>query len=159
MSFEGKQPVTRSARYFRAPMAMLVLAAALLGRPVCAEVYRWVDEQGNVHFSDSAAAPAGKKYEPPAANVIRSDIESAAAYFREQRKAREAQQAQKAAADQAAAQRQAACEQARQRKTFLEQHPAHRLRLPTDDGPVQMTPDQWDKRMSDTRAVIEQACG
>lgn len=49
----------------RAAPARLVLAAVLLvlsSRPAAAEIYRWVDEQGTIHFTDElSGVPAGAR--------------------------------------------------------------------------------------------------
>ena len=47
---------------------LFVLSAATL--PAKAEMYRWVDEKGNVHFSDKAPGDDAEKYEPPPIMVM-----------------------------------------------------------------------------------------
>ena len=38
----------------RAPLTLLAVVASLAWTPVQAEVYKWVDKQGKVHYSDQA---------------------------------------------------------------------------------------------------------
>lgn len=54
---------TRSgARFARIPMAGLALLLSC-ARPAAADIYRWVDEQGTIHFTDSLSnvPPAARK--------------------------------------------------------------------------------------------------
>lgn len=47
-------------------MRLLILSVFLLmTQPLCAEMYKWVDEQGNVHFSDQPVNKGAKTYNPP----------------------------------------------------------------------------------------------
>lgn len=49
-------------------VALVILTGAVVFAPgmVAAEVYKWVDEKGQVHYSDRASAPAADKVTLPA---------------------------------------------------------------------------------------------
>lgn len=53
-------------RDYLKPMKLLILSVFLLiTQPLYAEMYRWVDEKGNVHFSDKPVNKDAKTYNPP----------------------------------------------------------------------------------------------
>ena len=43
----------------------LLFALSSVAMPTMAEMYRWVDDKGKVHFSDKAPSDKAEKYEPP----------------------------------------------------------------------------------------------
>lgn len=65
----------RSGEYRR--LGWLLLCGLLLcGRPVAAEVYKWVDENGKTHFGDAVPEQYQAQQETlnPEANIVESDL-------------------------------------------------------------------------------------
>lgn len=108
----------------------LPLAASLIlvGAPVSAELYKWTDAEGKVHFSDQPPPPeikapvTVKPRRPtaaPAAPATPTYVEQEADFRKRQVEAAEKAKAEKQAADDAA-EKQRNCEQARARVASLE---------------------------------------
>lgn len=55
MDFANRQRILRKARLF---LVSTVLVSFILSPPVWSQIYKWKDEKGNTHFSDSP--PRGK---------------------------------------------------------------------------------------------------
>jgi hypothetical protein len=48
----------------------LLFTLSSMALPAMAEMYRWVDEKGNVHYSDKAPSDEAEQYEPPPILVV-----------------------------------------------------------------------------------------
>lgn len=108
----------------------LPLAAGLIlmGAPVSAELYKWTDAEGKVHFSDQPPPPEVKApvtVKPrrpaaaPAAPATPAYVEQEADFRKRQVEAAEKAKAEKQAAD-VAAEKQRNCEQARTQVASLQ---------------------------------------
>jgi hypothetical protein len=138
------------------------LALLLLPLPlaVAAEMYRWVDDKGQVHYTQTP--PPGLQADklrpapPPGANpgmdAVRSRNEASA-------KAREEQQKKDAAAALEKAGREDLCRRAQERVAFMETRPAYRVAAKNEDGSTRrMTPQEYDKTLTDARKVVSENC-
>lgn len=141
----------------------LVWLLVALSAPLHAEaaIYRWVDANGELHFSQSP--PPGVHYQridpqvpPPTSAPAVRQLGPAAKRFDAQRaaeqRAREAALATKA--------RQAeACAKARSRVSFLQEKTAHRLFVRTKDGQLaRMTEPQFQQQLDAARAAEQANC-
>jgi hypothetical protein len=138
----------------------LCLAAIALAPAARAEVYRWVDDQGRVHYSQ--VPPAGREAQPltpppPPQAAPNQDAMNRALdqYNKDQPQRREA--AEQAAAQQA--QREAECRQAREQLAFMDTMTARRLQTTDEQGNVaRVTEDQFQQRRAELLQVIDQRC-
>lgn len=98
---------------------VLILAGALLSPLASAEIYRWVDANGSVHFSAQPQPGAERMDVRP--QVIDRDEATREREARTERffEARRQEQAAKAPSDEKQAQRRQACEQMRNRLSQL----------------------------------------
>lgn len=142
----------------RLPLALL---AAALPLAVAAQVYRWVDEKGVVHYTQTP--PPGfdaKKLDeapPPPANT---PIEQLRDYNAANAQARSEREAAAAKAAQAEAERQRACAAAQRRIQFLQNHPPQRIKRKDESGDVvRMSPEDHARDLDKARSVAAQACG
>lgn len=140
---------------------LLTLTLLALGTVFAnAAVYRWVDANGKVHYSDKPPVGA-KQLQIPSSHTDPKAVDA-------REKARQAQldqyakdkdEAQKAqaAADQKAAKRKTACTQARQKLTQLEQ--ARRVtRTDKAGNKVYLDADQIDAARTKAQADIDKFC-
>lgn len=107
----------------------LTVGLILAGAPASAELYKWTDAEGKVHFSDQPPPPEVKApvtvkprrpgAAPAAAPAAPSYVEQEAEFRKRQVEAAEKAKADKQAADDAA-EKQRNCEQARARVASLE---------------------------------------
>jgi len=56
--------------YFYYMRYLILLSLLVCTFPVTAELYRWVDERGNVHFSDKPVKEGAKSYTPPPITTV-----------------------------------------------------------------------------------------
>lgn len=109
---------------------LTLFAAAMLALPAAAEMYRWVDENGRVHYSDQPP-PATVKQQKQMKQRVRPagptpNAEQAPSYVDKEAdfRKRQVEQAEKQAADQkaqqAAAEKQQNCQRARQHLATLQ---------------------------------------
>ena len=156
-----------------------LLAMIVSGGLAADEVYRWVDENGVVHFSDSAegipnaevvdvpsdppsqaltmppTTPAAPQAEAEADAEAGAEAESEPSYAQQRRDAR-AEARRKAAEERQ--QVEATCMEARSRVATLE--PSTNVLVEADDGTVTRLED--DKRLellAEAKAYIAQNCG
>lgn len=113
----------------------LLLCFLLFPALASAEIYRWTDEQGRVHFGQRPAAGAQAQQVEVKPQIIERDEETRAREERVARfyEAREAEQAQATIkASEIRAKRSAQCE--RLRKGLADLAPGQRYYRPGDDG-------------------------
>lgn len=143
------------------PLIVLLVLPAL---PAWAEqVYRWVDENGVVHFS--ATPPEGKSAEQRPLRYIRNP-DPAAAEAARKRWSEQAEQREKAGQEAATqggqsaaerAERASNCQAAREIVSRLQSAPATRYRQ--DDGSYRMyTPDEIAQKVSEAREREREYC-
>lgn len=140
-------------------IAALLSVSAFLPQQTRGEVYRWVDESGQVHYSDRPPAVEAEAYSVPPPNAAQSDPAAVKNFYEEQRRKREEREAKRA---EQSAQRQLAaeqCDQARERLKLLDERPPNRLMVTGPDGqPARMTTEQWNERRAKAQAGIDKNC-
>ena len=145
-------------RMFRNPCTLaLALALALLPLAAPAQIYRWVDANGQIHLTQSPPknttyeelAPAGagssgeRPHSWPAPASTSAGTNPAAAQASLQNKADRAER----------------CAKAQERISFLQDKTAHRLFVTGPDGqPARMTDEQFDEEVNDAKAAADQYC-
>lgn len=141
--------------------ASLVLAIFLIPLGVCAEgIYRWVDEQGQVHYGDRP--PAGVRAEAVPPQLLPGSGEAQRHlqdYVRtlevqEAEQAKEAEQQRASQALQAA--RRADCEASRVRRERLEK--PRQLEFQPDGTARRLTEEERQTRIADTEKRIADVC-
>lgn len=141
---------SRLSRHFPAGAGCLLLALLLPGvsLPAGAEVYRWVDDQGRVHYGDSAPEnQQSTTIDTSTENVLESGehFSPEAIQYRQEKRAREARKARQEAqqrqreADRAAQQAKKAAE--RWRKEHCQRIGGW---LGNVDGSTRFEPYRWD---------------
>ena len=141
-----------------AALSLLFCASAAAG------VYRWVDAQGNVHYTDKPDGGAEKlNIESRRTDQARvaaereASLKQAADHEDSRQKRREEEQEQQATAQDEAKEREVNCTKATER---LERYAtAHRLYKPLPDGERQYLSDQEiDQARSDAQAEKDRWC-
>jgi len=145
-------------------ISVLIVLAAMAGAPAAA-VFRWVDADGQVHYSDTPVRDAERieiESRPTDPERVRAREEQAAA-LRAERQLRASQQTEDAAAqasdaERVAAERAANCASARQRLANYET--AHRLYRPLADGEREyLSDEELDTARAEARLSVEEWCG
>lgn len=135
---------------------MLTFAAAAQ-----AEVYRWVDEDGTVHYSETP--PAGAQTQKVAPPSTPTDP-SGGNYYEDYLEQRQQQQAAREAAEQEAQEKKQElaakakeCQDLAGSIEFLETHP--QIKLQQEDGNVVfLTEEQRQSRITERRAQYQEHC-
>ncbi|HZR38176.1 MAG TPA: DUF4124 domain-containing protein [Nevskia sp.] len=142
-----------------------LLSLLLCGLPLAAsaQIYKWTDANGQVHFSQNPPKQGsyqdvtpqgpisgtstdsnGRPLPPPPRSGGGSSSGSAPAT-----------QAMRAGADNAER-----CAKANERIAYLQEKTAHRLMVTGDDGqPARMTDEQFDQQLKDARDAAAKYCG
>ena len=129
-------------------LLMLVMPPAL-----SAEVYRWVDAEGKVHYSDRPGSAETRTVDIPDVNV--------AAPIPEKPAQPKPPPAQTAAEESSINKKEAAkrCAAAQERLTFLEQRIPNRIMITGEDGkPARMTVERWESEKSKARERMAEHC-
>lgn len=142
----------------------VALAALLLGLavPAAAEtMYRWVDAEGTVHYSQTppesgdyrrVESPRLQSHAAPAVEAIDRFTDRAEA-ARAQRRAAQAEQ------ETLETLRLQRCQAARDRLAFLDEKTAHRLlRVAEDGNPVRYTEEMFQEERARAQAMIDEYC-
>ncbi|ROH86539.1 DUF4124 domain-containing protein [Stagnimonas aquatica] len=130
----------------------------LAGLPLLAEatVYRWVDANGQVHYSQTPPAEVGA--EPQHIRTVPASP-SAPAAAPPQTKSPPAT-AKPAAAEVDLEARAKRCSEARERIAYLEAKTARRLGVEQPDGSLaRMTEEQFEERLQAAREAVTGNCG
>lgn len=141
---------------------LLFLLAPLAAQ---AQIYRWTDASGTVHYGQSPP-PGGdykrmRRYEDAATgrSGIGGTSKGAASYLSQAAKADSADEQARRAAVQAKAERAERCAKAREKIAELEQKTAHRILVKGADGETsRMTDEQYDKLIGDARKQAQDSC-
>lgn len=144
-------------------MKTLCVAAALLAlaAPAAAQIYRWTDAEGVVHYTQTPP-PSGnyqavtQKAPPPstapAVDAGRALLQRADAATRQRT---EAESQALAAAEPA----RKVCEAARKELGFLDTYPPRRQMVVTEGGEAsRMTTAQWEARRAEVQKLIDDQC-
>ncbi len=136
-------------------LLLLPLAAA-------AEVYRWVDRDGVVHYTQSPPPTGDYKslrenaVPPPTANP---QAEAMKKFLDDSAKAETAQQKARTEAATKKAEAAQKCSKARERLTFLTERSPHRLAVKNEDGSISRMPaEEWEKRRAEAQKQIDASC-
>jgi hypothetical protein len=128
--------------------ALLLCAAPLLAS---AQIYRWVDANGQVHFSQNPPSSGPYKDVTPASSSIAPSPGRAKIAVGDSGD----RQTLKVKADHAER-----CAKARERISFLEEKTARRLFKTDNDGqPAPLTQEEFDQQLNDARAAGSKYCG
>lgn len=126
-----------------------------------AEIYRWVDTSGQVHYGQ--VPPPGQRAEklqatgaPPGDNDTAARLQGYLDARQSEREAATATAAEAAARQQ---QSQALCQQARERLQKLEQRPASRQRMQDAQGGItRMSEAEYARRQAEAAEQIKAHC-
>ncbi len=138
-------------------LALLILGCALAN----AAVYRWVDANGKVHYSDKPPAAGTKplpiKSSPTDPSQVEAREKTHQKTLDQYAKQESEQDKAQAQAEKKAAERKAACQQAQQKLTQLEQ--ARRVtRTDKDGNKVYLDADQIDAAHAKAQAEVDKLC-
>ncbi|MGH8533521.1 MAG: DUF4124 domain-containing protein [Gammaproteobacteria bacterium] len=139
----------------------MTLGVALTSPGLLAEMYKWVDDQGQVQYSQSP--PPGRPaqtIEPPpkvdskaARDKLKQQLQDFEVRGDKRQEQAEADQKTKEQADE----RKAACESARERLTRLESNPRI-LRVDKDESRTRLTEGERQTAIAEARKKIEEHC-
>ncbi len=155
------------AFYPLALAAALLLALAPLTAVDASSMYRWVDNHGNVHFSDQR--PSGRDAErvgserhmgpaqaeePPAEQAGTNDDQDRR---QQQERYEQRMQEQEAQREQAETHNRELCERIQQEQARLQQ--GGRFRAPGEDGePRFLSEEQRQERITNNQRMLEERC-
>lgn len=138
----------------------LLLLLAVIPPALCAQMYRWVDDKGQVHYTQTP--PPGRKATPVAPapppseggnqkalnKALEADIKD---------RPKRAEEAAKAAQEQA--RKQENCRQAQERLKSLDASTARRLMVQDEKGqPARMTEEQFQQKRAEAQQQISENC-
>ncbi|MGD8380447.1 MAG: DUF4124 domain-containing protein [Gammaproteobacteria bacterium] len=142
--------------------ALLVAIGLLAALPAAAAVYRWVDKDGNVHYSDKPVTPQAQRThiksrptDPKQASQSLEDLRNQASDYRQQV---QAQQQSTEDAEKARKEREARCKKAREDLAKI--LPARKMYKLNDKGErVYQTDDERVKAVEKARERVNELCG
>ena len=137
------------------------LALLLCGLPLAAsaQIYRWTDANGQVHFSQNPPKVGTYTDVTPTAPVSGTEMGPKPPPRFAQREGSSGGAATQASL-QARADDAERCAKANERISFMQEKTAHRLFVTGDDGqPARMTDEQFDQQLKDAQAAAGKYCG
>ena len=143
-------------------MLTRVLFIALLLSPLSAgaQAYRWVDDKGQVHYSQ--VPPPGRSAQsvgPPPPSAAAPNQDSLNQSLADKNAAEPEKRAEAERLSQAEAQREQQCRQAREQLTYMEAKTARRLGTTDEQGNVsRVTEEQFQARRAELQQVISERC-
>lgn len=147
-------------------LLVLLISLLALSAAHAAKFYKWVDERGQVHYTDSPPEHVDYEAVEGAAAASPEDAASAAervenwrARQKERQARREQRAAERAEAERLAEARTENCANARERARVLEQN-TRILMPPREEGgePVRMPDDERLRQLEEARAAIREFC-
>jgi hypothetical protein len=133
-----------------------VLVAALLPAVAAAQAYRWVDDKGQVHYTQ--VPPPGKNAQPVGPAAPPAAAPNQDALNRSMAEEKEGEPKRKAEADRASQQQAAVddrCRQAREQLAYMETQTARRLGTTDEQGNVsRVTEEQFQARRAELQQVL-----
>lgn len=142
--------------------ACLLIVLSLSGAPALAEIYRWVDEQGQIRYSQTPP-PVGTTFQlvyPPPPPPDPSERRGMEAFLAEREARREHERQQAETQTRLAQQRREACEAARKRLSWLESRPPFRLAVGNPQGGyTRMTVEQHARETEQAQQAADDNCG
>lgn len=139
--------------------AWLLLVLGVLPSLTMAQTYRWVDEKGQLHYTQTP--PVNRKYDvigpaPPPSTSNQEDLNKS---LEKDIKERPKQQEAAAKAEQEQAKRQEACKKAIEQLAYLEARTARRLSTTDAQGNYsRMTEEQFQERRAAEQKRIDENC-
>jgi hypothetical protein len=138
-------------------LAALIVAAPL---PALAEIYRWVDAQGRVQYTQTPPPDRPAETVRPAAPPAGGGDNGLKKYAEQLDKNRSEQQKKQAEAEVAKQQRAARCAEVQQRLKLLGERSPNRLATRLPDGSYERwTSEKYDEELSQTRQAAGRECG
>ena len=138
----------------------LWLALAALPLAAGAQAYRWVDEKGQVHYTQTP--PPGKNAQPvaapppPAAAPNQDSINRSLEADRAAQPGKQAEAARTAQIQEQAAQQ---CRQAREQLAYMDEKTSRRLGTTDEQGNVsRVTEEQFQERRAELQRLISERC-
>lgn len=136
------------------------LVAALLPAVAGAQAYRWVDEKGQVHYSQ--VPQPGKNAQPVGPAAPPSAAPNQDALNRSLDESKESEAGKRTAAERAAqAQQQvdAQCRQAREQLSYMDEKTARRMGTTDEQGNVsRVTEEQFQSRRNEILKILSEHC-
>jgi hypothetical protein len=121
------------------------------------QIYKWTDANGTVHFSQNP--PKDGSYSDVTPQQPVSGAWTGGSHSSRPSMPSESSSSGNNASQQAKADNEERCAKARERVSFLQEHPAHRLFVTGDDGqPARMTDEQFDQQMKDAQEAADKYC-
>ena len=137
------------------------LVVATLPLAAGAQAYRWVDEKGQVHYSQ--VPPTGRESRsvgPPPPPSAAPNQESLNRSLAAENEAAPKHQEETAGAAQAKAQREEQCRQAREQLAFMDAKTARRLGTTDAQGNVsRVTEEEFQGRRAELQKAADERCG
>ena len=144
-----------------APRLTQLLIALLLTAPAPAEVFRWVDEDGRLQFTQTPP-PVGTTFQlvyPPAPPAEPKERRGMDAFLAEREAKREREKQEAARKRERAEQRRAACDAARKRLAWLQSRPPFRLAVTNPQGGyTRMTVEQYARETEKAHQAADENC-
>ena len=144
---------------------LVALGALLLcANAATAAMYKWVDEQGRVQYSQTPPPAGGfkelKPGPPPSQSPEEAEQELKARLQRLDESQKQRDEAKKQKQEEAAqqAKRDVLCEQARKRLEMLQNHPGPRIGIVINDQVERMSEDERQIALAGTQKVIDERC-
>jgi len=144
---------------------VLLSFALTLGTPVHASIYKWTDEGGEVHYSQTP--PPGV----PATTVEIQDTHPSSSALKEKTEIQNLQNKQQAteqvkkmeqeksqALEKIAEEKAQNCQTAKDNLTEFNEHVRMRLTDPTTNKTVMLTPEQRDEEIAKIQTIIDENC-
>ena len=125
-----------------------------------AQIYKWTDANGQVHFSQNP--PKVGEYQDVTPQLPVSGASTGGAPMKHSAAAssNSGDDAARQQALQAKADNEERCAKARERISYLQEKTAHRLFVTGDDGqPARMTDDQFGQQLQDAQDAAAKYCG
>lgn len=142
------------ARFCALVLMLLPLAAA-------AQVYRWKDDQGRIHYSQvPPPGAATRELAPPPPPSAAPNQDSLNKSLQDSAKAEAKAREQQAKAAEETASRQRECQSLREQIAFMDQNTARRMQTTDAQGNVaRVTTEQFDARRAELEARAASVCG
>ena len=158
---DGRAMLTRSCNS-RGTLLCVTLVVALASPGLLAEMYKWVDDQGQVQYSQSPppGRPAQIIKPPPKVDskAAREKLKQQLQDFEVRGDERQEQAEADQKKEEEAGERKAACETAREQLTRLESNPRI-LRVEKDETRTRLTEEERQAAIAEARKQVEKHCG
>ncbi len=139
----------------------LLVLVLMLGVPLCglAQIYKWTDANGQVHFSQTP--PADGKFErvhPADSSGLSTGLSK---FVKESDKANSEEEQAHQAEMKKKAESAELCAKARERVSLLEEKGPHRMFMPAASStaaPARMTDEEFNKRLAEAQKSVSENC-